>query len=211
LVDRALDSGSRAECFDEIVLSTDDEEIAARGYERGDVTVDYRPQNLAGDTATVLQAVLELMDREARAGNERDTVTILLPTCPFRQPRDVRAGFELLNQDADAVISVTQYDFRWDMSLEMTSNGGMSPCLNPSPLVTGNTRSQDAPDVYHPNGAFYIGRWDAIARDRTFFAGRLRGYPMARTQSADIDEPLDLKIAELMLAEGVVDDELGSS
>ena len=67
--------------------------------------------------------------------------------------------------------------------------------------MSGNTRSQDRRRVYHPNGAFYIGRWEAVMRDRNFFKGRLGGYAMDAFHSADVDTPFDLSVAKLILEE----------
>jgi CMP-N-acetylneuraminic acid synthetase len=204
LVQRAVNVAIESEQFDEVILSTDDGEIARSVLPHRNLIVDERPPSLAEDQATVLQAVLELIGRKQDQGAVFDTVTIMLPTCPFRKPEHIREGFRLLEEEVDAVISVSEYDFPWEMALDLNAGGDMSPAVEPSPLITGNTRSQDRRRVYHPNGAFYIGRWDIVERDGNFFKGRLRGVPMDPYHSADIDEAIDFKIAELLLSEGVV-------
>lgn len=204
LVQRAVNVAIESEQFDEVILSTDDGEIARSVLPHRNLIVDERPPSLAEDQATVLQAVLELMGRKQDHGDVFDTVTIMLPTCPFRKADHIREGFDMLREDVDAVISVAEYDFPWEMALDLNAEGEMTPALQPSPLVSGNTRSQDRRRVYHPNGAFYIGRWDVVNRDRNFFAGRLRGVPMDRYSSADIDQAIDFKVAELLLSEGLI-------
>lgn len=204
IVQRAVDSALASGNFEHVVLSTDDPEIIASMPSDERILIDDRPEHLASDTATVLQAVLELMERWRRYGRIYDTITILLPTCPFRKPEHLNQGFELLDNNVDSVISVTEYDFPWEMALDLDANRGLYPSIEPSPLITGNTRSQDRRRVYHPNGAFYIGRWDVVERDRNFFKGELRGVPMDAYNSADIDDPIDFKFAELLLKEGVV-------
>ena len=205
LVVRAVESALGSGCFERLVVSTDDPEIADCVPAHPRVEVESRAPELASDRATVLEAVLELMERWGAAGRRFDTLTILLPTCPFRKAEHVRAGFERLRQgDYEAVVSVTEYDFPWEMSLDLDEDGAMRPALPGSALVTGNTRSQDRRRVYHPNGAFYIGRWDAVLRDRNFFRGRLGGYAMDAFHSADVDTPFDLRVAELILEEKLV-------
>lgn len=204
LVQRTINSALQSGQFDQIVLSTDDEEIAASIEMQDSIVVDQRPKDLAEDKATVLQAILELMARWREDGQTFDTITIMLPTCPFRTPEHIQEGFSLMSEDVDAVISVSEYDFPWEMALDIDDEGTMTPAVEPSPLITGNTRSQDRRRVYHPNGAFYIGRWAVVERDGNFFKGRLRGVPMDPYHSSDIDELIDFKIAELLLREGLV-------
>lgn len=203
MVQRAIDAALVSDSFADIVLSTEDERIIESCAEFQDLRVDHRPVNLASDTATVLEVVLELMHRIEQEGGEFDTVTIMLPTCPFRRGEHIRDGLAMLGKDIDSVISVTEYDFPWDMSLLMDEAGDMHPAVEISPLVTGNTRSQDRRRVYHPNGAFYIGRWESIRRDGNFFRGKMKGYAMDNEYSADIDEPFDFRVAELRLQEGL--------
>lgn len=206
LVRRAVASALESGCFERLLVSTDDPEIADCIQPTPSVEVEARAPELAGDRATVLEAVLELMERWEAAGRRYDTITILLPTCPFRKPEHVRAGFERLRSgDYESVVSVTEYDFPWEMALDLEeASGAMQPALPDSALVTGNTRSQDRRRVYHPNGAFYIGRWEAVLRDRNFFKGRLGGLPMDAAHSADVDTPFDLKLAKLILEEKLV-------
>ena len=204
LVERAVRSAVDSGCFGRVVVSTEDPEIAELARSLEGVELDARPAELAGDHATVLEAVLEFMERCFAAGRRHDTVTILLPTCPFRQPEHIRAGFQVLERGFESVVSVTEYDFPWEMSLDLEVDHSMQPCLDPSALTTGRTRSQDRRKVFHPNGAFYIGRWEVVWRDRNFFKGRLGGYAMDAVHSADVDTPLDWKVAELLLEEKLV-------
>jgi CMP-N-acetylneuraminic acid synthetase len=204
IVQRAVDSALESEWFQNVVVSTDDAEVVTSIPSDERVLIDHRPQELATDTATVLEAVLELMGRWRSDGKVYDTITILLPTCPFRKAEHIRKGFRLLEEGVDSVISVAEYDFPWEMALDLGGDASLSPAVQPSPLITGNTRSQDRRCVYHPNGAFYIGRWDVVERDRNFFKGRVRGVPMDDYHSADIDNPIDFKVAELFRSEGLV-------
>lgn len=204
---RAIDAALKAEVFTDIILSTDYEEIIehCKEYEQNNnIIIDKRDPNLAKDTSTVLEVVNELIERLSKQNKVYDTFTIMLATCPFKQPKHIKEGFELLTDGVDSVISVTEYCFPWEASLLMDENFFTKQAVEPSPLITAKTRSQDRKKVYHPNGAFYIGRWGSIVRDKNFFKGKMRGYIMDELSSKDIDTKLDFEIAEFLIQKGYV-------
>ncbi|MCK4827635.1 acylneuraminate cytidylyltransferase family protein, partial [bacterium] len=143
LICYTIEAAINSDCFDTLLFSSDSEEIlsVARRYEQ--VTIDRRPASLAGDKVKVIDAVCEIIDREEMQ-NRFDTVSLLLPTCPFRRASDIRKGFDLLDQSVDSVISATSFEFPIRMSFELAENTQeLRYLFDPSPLVTGNTRSQD--------------------------------------------------------------------
>lgn len=204
---RTIQTAIEADVFDKIILSTDDDEIVEHcQIFENQLIIEKRDPSLASDTATVLQVVIDLMQRMTNHSETYDTFTIMLATCPFRKAQHIKEGFTLMEKDVDSVISVTEYDFPWEMSLLLDENSQnkMTPALQPSALLTGNTRSQDRKKVYHPNGAFYIGRWNTILRDKNFFKGNMRGYPMSEHHSFDIDEARDMQIARFLVEKGLI-------
>ena len=83
----------------------------------------------------------------------------------------------------------------------MTEFGGWEPFLQDSPMITGNTRSQNQKDFYHPNGAIYIRNIEDLSDDNlaTLYSGALP-YLMSREDSVDIDSAIDFKLAEALLS-----------
>jgi CMP-N-acetylneuraminic acid synthetase len=75
------------------------------------------------------------------------------------------------------------------------NEGFISAYLEDSPLVTGKTRTQDQKKLYHPNGIFYIFRWDSLKKNESFFKGKLRSVIVDKFHSWDIDEPEDFESA----------------
>ena len=202
---RAIDTALESKMFEDIILSTDDDEIIEHcKIYKDKIIIDKRDPSLAQDTSTVLEVVNHLMQRLTDEGKTYDTFTIMLATCPFKKASYIQEGFKLLDNNVDSVISVVEYNFPWEMSLVMDDEMYMTTALQPSALVTGNTRSQDRKKVYHPNGAFYIGRWESILRDKNFFKGNMRGYVMDELHSKDIDTKVDFEIAEFLLKKGYV-------
>lgn len=204
---RAIDVALESKMFTDIILSTDDDEIIehCKEYEKnGQIIIDRRDSSLAQDTSTVLQVVVELINRLTVQNKIYDTFTIMLATCPFKLSSHIQDGFKLLDSDADAVVSVTEYDFPWEMSLLLDEKSNMTTAIHPSALVIGNTRSQDRKKVFHPNGAFYIGKWESILRDENFFKGNMKGYPMDEKYSQDIDTQKDMKIARYIVKKRLI-------
>ena len=202
LVAHTVEAAVESRCFKEIILSSDDEEILAVGRDHGATRAERRPEKLAGDKAKALEVVLDIVDRK-EFGGRFEAVALLLPTAPFRQGFDIRAGFELLDDDVDSVVSVTTYEFPPQLGVTMDAqNGLLKPLFDPSPLITGDTRSQDQAPIYRPNGGFYLSWCRSLIRQRNFFKGRVRGYSMPRTASVDIDEETDLMYAQRLLDTG---------
>jgi CMP-N-acetylneuraminic acid synthetase len=186
-----------------VMVSTDDPEIKAVASARKNVVIDDRADVLAGDTVKVVDVVRELVDR-ADIQKAYDVVGMLLPTCPFRTAEQVRAGLDALTEDFDAAISFTTYEFPPQMAVSFDAAGLMTPIFNPSPLITGNTRSQDQVPVYRPNGAFFFSWTEAFRRLRSFYAGRVKGVLMPRINSVDIDDGLDFDYAQFLIDRGEV-------
>ena len=197
LVCRTLDTAEASDCFDKIILSSDDQEILelAKPYRR--IVPEVRSDALSGDKVTALSLVSEIVDRLG-ADKEFDVVALLLPTAPFRQVADIRAGFDLLDDTVDGVNSLTSYEFPPQLSVTL-KDGMISPTFEPCPLITGNTRSQDQLPIYRPNGAFYISWMESFCKYRNFWKGNVKGYIMQRIHSVDIDTEMDLNYAQFLL------------
>jgi len=204
---RAIDTALESGVFTDLILSTDDDEIidhCNKYVEQGKIIIDKRDPSLAKDTSTVLQVSLELIDRLTKEGKVYDTFTAMLATCPFKRAEDLKSGMELYNKDLDAVLSVTEYDFPWEFAMDMDHESIIVPSIDPSPLITKNTRTQDRKKVYHPNGAFYICNWEKLSTNGNFFKGKIKGFPMDALHSQDIDEEKDMIIAEFLIEKGLI-------
>lgn len=205
LIHYTLEAASLSGCFDKILFSSDSEEYLEVASRVSGVVPDERPQTLAGDTVKVIDAVQEIAARDD-VRNTFDTITLLLPTCPFRRASDIRRGFEMLDDSTDAVVSMTEFEFPITMSAQLASEQGhIDFVFNPSPLVTGNTRSQDHKSSYRPNGGFYIAWAKSLRAQSNFFSGRVKACLMPREYSADVDTHLDFAYAEFLMKNNFVD------
>jgi CMP-N-acetylneuraminic acid synthetase len=182
--------------FDKIILSSDDAEIIALGESEG-VEIDRRPEHLAGDTATKVQVVKEYIER-TKAVDEYETITALLPTCPFRTSdhlKEAFAVFEKNKQNVPYLIGVTDYDFPIQLALEPTDDVTMKMSFKDG---YNTTRSQNIEKRYHPNGAMYIATIPAFVKNGTFFNEQMLTYKMDSVSSFDIDYPWQFEVAEVL-------------
>lgn len=184
--------------FELIILSTDSEVIfnLCKEYPSKKVIPKMRPLYLATDSATVLCTVEYIFENLDMIF---DQIWLCLPTCPLRSKEDVVNVQNLLTNDVDSVVSITDFDFPPTLGLNMDMKGIITENNIHKPFATGNTRSQDHNIIYRPNGAFYGSWWKSFNKNRNFFKGKVKGYYMSRVRSIDIDTATDLKIAEALI------------
>lgn len=188
----ALDS----QCFDHVLVSSEDEEILAIATEYGAHT-DQRPMEMAGDKVTKVQVVKEFLSRPENEGKYKN-VCALLPTCPFRSAEDIQKAFAIFNQGQPPfLIGTTAYDFPIQLALTPESDDlcKMKPFFKDGYKTT---RSQDIKTTYHPNGAMYIAGVDAFLEKGTFFNDHMLTYNMPAINSFDIDYPWQFELAEII-------------
>lgn len=180
-----------------IIVSTDDDEIAATAELTG-LKVGYRrPAHLATDTAGSREVILDAMAEADRRGVEYDCVVLLQPTSPLRTAADVEGCLGLFTPDVDMVVSVVEaacnpyYD-----CFETDPVTGMLHVSKGDGLIT---RRQDAPKAWQYNGAVYVINPDSIRRMSLGAMPRRIPYEMPRSRSVDLDTLLDWTIAETVI------------
>jgi N-acylneuraminate cytidylyltransferase/CMP-N,N'-diacetyllegionaminic acid synthase len=200
LITWTIDAARGCPAVDRIVVSTDDEVIAAAARAAGASVPFLRPAELATDTARSIDVVLHALDRLAADGEPFDVVVLLQPTSPLRTAADVGAALDLLfGRKAQAVVSVCETEHHPWWSNTLPPDGSLAWFLRPEVL---NANRQQLPVFYRLNGAVYAGRCDYVRAQGGFFGPDTLAYKMPRERSVDIDTLLDFKLAELLLQEG---------
>lgn len=185
------------ERFERIALSTDSEEIAAIGRSEG-LDVSYlRAAALASDTATSVDVVLDVLDRERRAHGDFDLVALLQPTSPVREPARWREAFARMeNDDCDAVIGVAPASSHPFHVFRQDVKGALRPFADPDGT---RLRSQDLPPAVQVSGNLYLIRTPVLEAHRTFFPTRTFGVLCDQPWEAfDIDTEADWIVAEAL-------------
>lgn len=181
--------GSR--CFGRVLVSTEDREISDIAIQHGAEVAD-RPADLAGDSATVVDVCIDILNREAAAGKEYDVLCCLYPAAPLRGIDDIRAVVDLIEPGlCDFALAVTSVDqpphqvFRTSANRELVA-------LFPDLI---DKRQDEFGDLVTDNGSTYAVSIAAFLQDRTFLGPKLRGHAMPRARSTDIDDQEDLEMA----------------
>jgi len=187
----ALDSG----VFERVVVSTDDEEIAAVAARFG-AEVQIRDPALADDHTPSSEVTLATLARLGGA-TRYPLVAQLLPNCPLRDADDVRAGFRaFVSSQGEFQLSVANFGWQnpW-WALRRDASGTIEPLFKEAL----ESRSQDLPDLYCPTGALWFARSRAFEEARTFYGRGVRGEPLDWEHALDIDHQSDLDLAEAIL------------
>jgi CMP-N-acetylneuraminic acid synthetase len=181
-----------------VVLSTDDEEIAAVGQRCGLDVPFMRPAALATDATPTLPVVEHALAMLEAAGDRFDAVCILQPTTPLRRSVVIdRCVEQLWTSNADAVVTVVPVPVECNPHwVYFRSDDG---CMR---LSTGEAvpipRRQDLPPAYRREGSVYVTRRSVVERG-TLFGDRLVGCPVNPAECVDINTEDDWQRAEEML------------
>ncbi|MGA3683640.1 pseudaminic acid cytidylyltransferase [Pseudomonas graminis] len=181
--------------FDQVVVSTDDEEIADVARHYGAEVPFMRPADLADaftGTAAVIQHALGALSCSF------DYACCIYATAPLLQARYLRQGLEALEAAAEKsyAFSVCSFGFPVQRALLIDSDG----CLNAMHPEFRSVRSQDLPVAYQDAGQFYWGRGDAWRRGDTVFSELSLPVILPRHLVQDIDSPEDWLRAEYLYA-----------
>jgi len=186
----ALDSG----LFEQVVVSTDDEEIAELAQAHGAQVPFLRPAELADDftgTAAVIVHALQQLPHF-------DYACCVYATAPLLQARFLRQGLELLEQHPDKSFAFSVTDFGFPVQRALTLDGqGALTALYPE---FRNTRSQDLPAAFQDAGQFYWGRSEAWLRGEVLYSPASLPVILPRHLVQDIDTAEDWKRAEYLYA-----------
>ena len=185
--------------LDRIIVSTDDEEIAAYAIEQGIDAPFRRPADLASDEAPMIDVLRHGIEEMERMGVAPEIIVLLQPTSPLRSAEDIDEAVRMLaTSRADTVVSVVPVPHRFNpVSVMVRQPDGT---LRAFAEDRGYARRQDKPEVYARNGpAILVVRADIIRAGR-LYGDRVIPYEMPLARSIDIDEPSDLAEAGRRLA-----------
>lgn len=187
-------AAQRAGIFDEIIISTDSDQIAAVAEEYGVKAPFRRPAELADDHCPTAPVVLHALQWLQENGRTPARVCCLYPTAPFIRAADLRRGLDLLLQGCPAVVPVTTFAFPVWRALKLSERNDLE--FNWPEYQ--NTRSQDLPELYHDAGQFYWAAVQDFLREKSFLMPGAKALALPRMRVQDLDTPEDWERAELM-------------
>ncbi len=196
-----LEACMHSASVDEVIFSTDSEEywsLAKNHFKSDKLVLDDRTAEEAGDKVKIFDYLKSSVDK-IFSDREGDFL-MALPTMPLRSSKHVDEAVKLYKSTNKAVFSAVEYDFAISFAFTTKHDNDWSPVFPNSPMITGNTRSQDQVKAYHPNGAIYIRKIDDL-RDKNLATIYQSGIPylMDKTRSVDIDTIDDFVVAEAIV------------
>ncbi len=196
LISYSIQAALKSDLLKPVIVSTEDREIAEVSVTFG-AEVLMRPDHLAGDETPmipVIRHVIEQLERERDI--HFDCCVLLQPTAPMRTAEDINAAVNILMETgADSVVSVYKVSDHHPSRMYRIENDRLIP-LQGEPQ---NRLRQSLPPVYHRNGAVYAFQRSLIERADTIIGPDVRPYVMPEDRSVNIDNEIDLLLADLLL------------
>lgn len=191
----SIEAAIKSGCFDRVIVSTDDIEIAEIAKAHGADAPFIRPQELSDDYTGTIPVVAHAVGWQNSVGEKATQVCCIYATAPFVRPEDLQRGFVAVQcADVDYAFSVTSYAFPIQRAVRITPNNRIE-MFQPQHF---NTRSQDLEEAWHDAGQFYWGKAEAWLRQEPLFGLGAIPVPLPRSRVQDIDTPEDWLRAEWM-------------
>jgi N-acylneuraminate cytidylyltransferase len=199
----SIEAAKASGCFDQIIVSTDDDEIAGVARECGATVPFMRPAALADDFTGTLPVMRHAVEWLNQNDGPVEYACCVYATAPFVSPQDLEEGLRLLKDTGSSyAFSVTSYAFPIQRAIRITENGRVA-MFNPEHF---QTRSQDLEEAWHDAGQFYWGTAEAWCEERPIFGEGSAPVKLPRHRVQDIDTAEDWVRAEwlfrAMQAEG---------
>lgn len=192
-IETAISSG----LFSEVMVSTDDKEIAAIAQQYGASVPFMRSTQNSGDYAGTDDVLLEVLNQLKEIGKECDTACCIYPTAPFINIGSLQTGYDLLKaNDHDSVFPVCAFSYPVQRSLKINDKGRV--VMNwPE---NENKRSQELPALYHDAGQFYWVNTERFLANKKLYTDNSGTIILDALHVQDIDNEMDWTLAEIKYA-----------
>ena len=193
----SIDAAKKSNCFDKIIVSTDDQEIADIAINYGAEVPFLRPQEIAGDHATTMEVIQHALSWCESEQWQVDKVCCIYPTAPFLLAEDIQKGLAKLSQPkTEYAFSATAFSFPIQRAIVLNKEHAVSMFYPEH----ANTRSQDLQQGYHDAGQFYWGKSTAFLSGKAIFAAHSKAIILPRKRVQDIDTFEDWEFAEYLFS-----------
>ena len=186
-----------------VILSTDSEKYIsiAKNYIQNDkLKFDFREPSDASDSIKIFDYLVLKKDKIFR-DIEEESFILALPTVPLRRTEHLEEAIVLFEKAKKPIFSATEFEFPISFAFTINQKENWVPLFEDSPMVTGNTRSQDNASAYRPNGAIYVRKiLDLENKEFKTLYENAMPYLMEQNCSIDIDNETDFQKVEAMLA-----------
>ncbi len=189
----SIEAALESKLFDEVMVSTDNAEIAEIAKNHGAEVPFLRTKRNADDFAILVDVIYEVYQEYSRRNINFTHVCCILPTAPFVGPDNLRKAYEKLVQEQyDCVLPILEFSFPVQRCLKLENSRVLM--VQREHL---NTRSQDLDKRYHDAGQFYWLRAESFLSERILFTDNSGAIIVSGLCAQDIDTETDWKLAEL--------------
>ena len=190
----SIEAAIKSGLFEEVMVSTDSEEIAETARNYGASIPFMRSEQTSNDYATTDDVVLETVTRYQEMGIVYDYVCCIYPTAPLISVKRLREAFRLLeeNREADSVLPVVRFSFPPQRGMIIRS--GYVDYQWPENAMK---RSQDLETIYHDCGSFYLCRTASLMKNKEIQGKKAIPMELPEEEVQDIDNLSDWRIAEM--------------
>lgn len=189
----SIEAALKSNLFDEIMVSTDDKEIAKIAIEYGAKVPFLRSNDNANDFAVLADVIEEVIANYKKINLSFNSICCILPTAPFVTSNKITEAFNKHTQgDFDTVFPVLEFSFPIQRSLQINDNK-VAMVWNEHL----NSRSQDLEPRYHDSGQFYWLKTSSFYKDKKLFTDNSGAILISELEAQDIDTETDWKLAEI--------------
>jgi len=202
LIQYTIDAAKAANCLTEIMVSTEDQEIAQVAQQLGASVPFLRPSALAGDKSPTIDAVIHVLEEFQKLGKYFDAVCLLQATNPLRTAELIKKSIEKFTSTAaDSLISVREipHEFNPHWAFEEENETQFLK------IATGEKniipRRQELPKAYYRDGSIYLTKSEIILNQKSLYGERITHLNVQQYPHVNIDTIDDWKLAQTMLSE----------
>ncbi len=199
LIAWTIEAAKKAKCIDRVIVTTDDEAIAAVAKEYGAEVPFMRPAELSSDTASANDVYLHATEFVMNeTGEQIEKFMVLLPTVPLRTEKHIEEAMAQFETDgATTLISFAEAEVPASWYHVTDDNGRVHNAGFGTGVTMSNRQNNETYIV--PNGAIYILDYELLKNKRTYYCDNTVAYIMSREDSIDIDYPIDFEFAKCLM------------
>ena len=189
----SIEAALKSKLFDEVMVSTDDEEIARVAIKYGANVPFYRSKKNSDDYATTFDVLNEVISRYKEMNKNFEYTCCIYPCAPFITNEKLIKAHDLLTKNnANSVFNIVEYSYPIQRSLRLV---GTKTEFND--VRHTSTRSQDLEKTYHDSGQFYFMKSSIVLNDEEVVGNNSHSIIVSEFEVQDIDTAIDWRLAEI--------------
>jgi len=195
IISYSIEAALKSNCFDKVIVSTDDNEIAEIAQQYGAEIPFIRPKELADDYAGTIPVINHAINWFIEQNEIPKYVCCIYATAPLIQVGSIQKAYDLMQQEkAEYCFTATSFPFPIQRAIKIQADKRLA-MFYPEHF---NTRSQDLEEAYHDAGQFYWGKSEAFLQEKPLFSEVAVPYLLPRNLVQDVDTFEDWEQAEAL-------------